>query len=132
MTTFTKLLRALVVLPILALVMASGTAHAERATLDAAKVIEIVTFSLKGHTTVPDFAKLDAAVEKQHVAKQPGFVGRHSAAGADGTWLVVVYWDSVEAADASMASFMDAAAAAEFVAALDGDTMAMTRYSVPE
>ncbi|MGC1505402.1 MAG: hypothetical protein WA782_14825 [Sulfitobacter sp.] len=132
MTTFNKLLRTFMALPILVLAMATGAAQAESVPLEAAKVIEIVTFTLKDDTTVPDFAKLDAAVQEQHVANQPGFVARHSAAGTDGAWLVVVYWDSVGAADASMASFMDAAAAADFVAALDADTMTMTRYSVPE
>lgn len=100
------------------------------ADISDAGVVEIVTFNLKDSVTAEAFAALDRAVEEQHVTKQPGFVARHAAAGEDGTWLVVVYWENADAADASMAGFMDAPAAAEFVAGLDADSMAMTRYDL--
>ena len=96
--------------------------------LTDAKIIEIVKFNINDGVNYDQFAPLDRALEVQHVSKQPGFVARHAAKGEDGEWLVVVYWASLDAADASMASFMDAPAAAEFVAHLDGDTMSMTRF----
>jgi hypothetical protein len=42
---------------------------------------------------------------------------------------VVVHWDSLKAADASMKSFMKAKAAGEFMSKIDTTTMSMKRYS---
>ena len=92
-------------------------------------VIEVVTFQLKEGVTFEQFQPLDKAVELQHVAKQPGFISRESAAGENGEWLVVVYWRSIEEAEASMASFSNAVAAAEFMSKIKLSTMSMKRYS---
>jgi len=67
-------------------------------------------------------------VERDHVARQPGFVARESAHGADGDWLVIVHWRSVADADASMASFEKAPAAAQFMSKIEASTMSMKRY----
>ena len=92
-------------------------------------VIEVVTLTVKDGVTMSEFALLDKAVEREHVSHQPGFVSRESAAGDDGEWLVIVRWRSVEDADASMSTFMDAPAAAEFVASIDASSMVMKRYT---
>ncbi|MGH7600926.1 MAG: antibiotic biosynthesis monooxygenase family protein [bacterium] len=91
-------------------------------------VIEIATFKLKQGVTADEFRPLDKAVEMQHVAKQPGFISRESAAGDNGEWLVVVHWRSVEDAEASMASFSSVKAAEQFMSKLDANTMSMKRY----
>jgi heme-degrading monooxygenase HmoA len=77
---------------------------------DSPQVIEVVTFKLKPGVTAKEFAPADKAVADQHVSKQPGFISRESAAGDDGTWLVIVHWATKKDADASMASFANAAA----------------------
>lgn len=92
-------------------------------------VVEIVTFRLKQGVTVDEFRPLDKAVEVQHVAKQPGFISRESAAGDAGEWLAIVHWRSVEDAEASMASFSDAPATEQFMSKVDESTMSMTRYT---
>lgn len=61
-------------------------------------------------------------------AVQPGFVSRESAHGAGGEWLVIVHWRSAKDADASMASFEKAAAAAQFMSKIEASTMSMKRY----
>lgn len=69
--------------------------------------IEIVTFKLKAGIAATEFAPIGKAAEREHVARQPGFVSResaHGADGADGEWLVIVHWRSAKDADASMAS----------------------------
>ena len=91
-------------------------------------IIEIVTFQLNPDVTVAEFHKLDKKVEVEHVAKQPGFIARQSAATEEGEWLVVVHWQSVADAEASMASFADAPATAQFMANMDVSTMRMKRY----
>ena len=91
-------------------------------------VIEVVTFKLKTGVSAAEFAPVDKAVGREHVAKQPGFISRESARGADGAWLVIVHWRSVRDADASMASFEKAAAAAPFMSKIETSTMSMKRY----
>jgi hypothetical protein len=92
-------------------------------------VIEIVTFKLKQGVTYAEFRPLDQAVQVQHVANQPGFISRESAAGEQGEWLVVVHWRSTADADASMTSFMDAPTAQAFLSKIDIATMSMKRYT---
>lgn len=91
-------------------------------------VIEIVTFKLKAGVAAAEFAPIDQAVEREHVSRQPGFVSRESAHGADGEWLVIVHWRSAKDADASMATFEKAPAAAAFMSKIEASTMSMKRY----
>ena len=53
-------------------------------------VIEIATFELAEGVTPESFFEVDRAVEKEHVAKQPGFLKRQSGYTEDGEWLAVV------------------------------------------
>lgn len=94
----------------------------------SAAVVEIATFQLKAGVSVADFQKLDKAVEIEHVSKQKGFVSRESGSTEDGGWVAIVHWESFSDVDASMASFADAPAAADFMANLDASTMEMKRY----
>jgi hypothetical protein len=103
-------------------------ADAAAGATPAAKVIEVVTFKLKPGVTAARFRLVDREVEAQHVSRQPGFVSRESAAGENGEWLVIVHWRSAADADASMASFEKAPAAARFMASLDASTMWMRRF----
>lgn len=93
------------------------------------QVIEVVHFKLANGVTPADFDAVNAAVERQHVSRQPGFISRETALGEDGKWLVVVHWRAIADADASMASFMSAPAAQDFMAKLDVPTMTMQRFS---
>lgn len=92
------------------------------------QVIEVVTFKLRGGVTAAEFRLVDHEVEAQHVSRQSGFVSRESAAGESGEWLVIVHWLSAADADASMASFEKAPAAAQFMSSIDTSTMLMRRY----
>lgn len=91
-------------------------------------VIEVVTLKITPGTPVETFRAADRAVERQHVLRQPGFISRETAAGTDGSWLVIVHWRSVKNAEASMASFEKAPAAARFMSLIAPGTMKMTRY----
>lgn len=98
------------------------------AATPSAKVIEVVTFKLRSGITAAQFRLVDQEVEAQHVSRQPGFVSRESAAGENGEWLVIVHWRSAADANASMASFEKAPAAAKFMSSIDVSTMLMRRY----
>lgn len=110
----------------------AATASANAVTKEASKVaavIEIVRFKLAAGISPQAFLALDQAVAREHVAKQAGFVRRESASTSEGEWLVIVHWASAAAADASMASFATAPAAAAFMKGLDASTMSMQRFT---
>jgi hypothetical protein len=96
--------------------------------MDINPIIEIVTLTIADGISAEHFAALDRVVEREHVSHQPGFISRESALGEQSTWLVIVHWASIPDAEASMASFADAPAAAAFMAAIKANTMVMTRY----
>jgi hypothetical protein len=93
-----------------------------------ASVTEVVTLKIKPDATVDAFRAADRDVERQHVARQPGFVSRESAPGADHSWVVIVHWRSTHDAQASMESFEKAPAAARFMSLVVPDTMQINRY----
>ncbi len=91
-------------------------------------VIEVVRFKLAPGVSTAAFLALDQAVEREHVAKQAGFLRRESASAPPGEWLVIVHWASAADADASMASFEAAPAAAAFMKGLEVSSMIMQRF----
>ncbi|MCR6479526.1 antibiotic biosynthesis monooxygenase [Variovorax sp. ZS18.2.2] len=92
------------------------------------QVIEVVTLKVKAGVSLEAFREIDAAVGREHVAQQPGFISRESASSGESDWLVIVHWRSAEDADASMASFGNAAAAKPFMDSIDATSMHMKRY----
>ena len=105
--------------------------------LEAAKpasgfVIEVTTFNRNDRMTESQFARADAAVEARYTSKQPGFLGRVSGESPDGTWAVVVYWEDVASAEASMKKFMNDASVVDYAAAIDATTMKMSHYRSAE
>ena len=91
-------------------------------------VVEVASFKLKDGVDPQEFAKLDKAVADGYVSKQPGFIQRESGLVDGDTWRVIVHWESLDDADASMESFMSASAAQGFLAGADTSTMKMQRY----
>ena len=94
-----------------------------------ATVVEIATFDFAEGVTAEAFAPVDARVESEHVSQQPGFVSRETGATETG-WVAIVYWATAEDAQASMDSFADAPAAADFMGMMNVETMQMTRYTI--
>ncbi|PMH26401.1 hypothetical protein BCU70_09590 [Vibrio sp. 10N.286.49.C2] len=91
-------------------------------------VVEVATFDLRDGVSAEQFMPLDTAVEDSHVSKQPGFISRKAGMSNKGYWRVIVHWESLEDAEASMASFMKAPAAAKFMQDANTSTMIMRRY----
>jgi heme-degrading monooxygenase HmoA len=108
------------------MIVVPGLASAGAAKADA--VIEVATFQLRQGVTPQEFAVVDKAMEREYIAKQPGFISREAAAGPNNEWLVVVHWKSLKDADASMASFEKAVPTAAFMGKLEASTMSMKRY----
>ncbi|WP_420573434.1 nuclear transport factor 2 family protein [Kordia sp.] len=93
-------------------------------------VLEVTTFKLKTTANPTKFNALDAAVETNYTSKQPGFINRQSGVNEKGEYVVLVYWNNMENADASMKKFMNDASVADFASMIDGKTMNMKRYHV--
>ncbi|WP_342807736.1 hypothetical protein [Alteromonas sp. M12] len=94
-----------------------------------AEVIEVASFTLNNDVTYQEFSVIDKRVEIEHVSKQPGFISRKKAKGENGEWLVLVHWQSLKDADASMNSFMQSKAANTFMSKIDTSSMIMKRYT---
>lgn len=100
----------------------------EKRTMKTPLIVEVVTLTLREGVSLEQFVALDQAVEREHVALQPGFIARESAPGQNRTWLVIVHWAAMEDAEASMSSFSDAPAASAFIDGIKPGSMVMTRY----
>lgn len=124
--------RSMLIAGIAAICAACGATQEGPSNILEPTVIEIATFKLKDGVAPAAFAPLDAAVETNHVSLQPGFVSRETGFTEQGDWLVIVHWESIAAAEASMASFAEAPAAADFMGSLDMSSMSMKRYEINE
>lgn len=95
-------------------------------------VLEVTTFKPKSTTNVSVFNQLDAEVEAKFTSKQPGFIRRQSGVNEQGEYVVLVYWNTTEDADASMQKFMGDASVADYAGMIEGATMKMARYTITE
>ena len=92
-------------------------------------VVEVVKFRLAQGAGEPAFLAENRKAQA-FVARQPGFVGREIARGDDGSWLVIVRWNSAAAADASFSKFVAAEEMKPFMGLLDSASMEAGRYTV--
>ena len=93
-------------------------------------VLEVTTFKTQPTTNASTFNKLDAEVENNFTNKQPGFISRQSGTNEKGEYVVLVYWDTHENAQASMQKFMTDKSVADYAAMIDASSMKMVRYDV--
>ena len=92
------------------------------------QIMEVTTFNIHSSVSPMAFAKRDAQVESDFTSKQPGFIKRQSGVDEEGTYVVVVFWESIANADASMNKFMNDASVGDYAQMIDGPTMNMSRY----
>lgn len=93
-------------------------------------VLEVTTFTLNNNANPQTFNDLDAAVEENFTRHQPGFIKRESGVNQKGEYVVIVYWDSQENADASMQKFMGDPSVADYAGMINAETMQMNRYNI--
>lgn len=114
------------VIGILAIVFSATSCSKEQS------VLEVTTFKTKSTVNNSVFNKLDAEVEGNFTINQPGFIKRQSGVDNEGNYVVLVYWDTHENAEASMQKFMSDASVAEYASMIDGSTMNMSRYTIDD
>lgn len=98
----------------------------------AQSVLEVTTFKIKTTANALTFNEHDAAVENNFTIHQPGFLHRQSGINDNGEYVVLVYWESLENAEASMKKFMSDESVTEFASMIDASTMDMSRYVVED
>lgn len=91
--------------------------------------VEVVTFTVRADVDPARFATVDAAVGREYVSQQAGFVRRTTAHTGD-AWVVIVTWADVQSAQASMDRYETAPAAAEQLSLMQDGTFSMTRFDV--
>ncbi|WP_243643652.1 nuclear transport factor 2 family protein [Tenacibaculum sp. M341] len=95
-------------------------------------VLEVTSFNLKTTANHLDFNKLDAEVESNFTSKQPGFIKRQSSVNDQGEYVVLVYWNTAQDADASMKKFMADTSVADYAGMIDPTSMKMARYTIED
>jgi len=91
-------------------------------------IVEVTTFKTKSTTNNQTFNTLDSEVENNFTSKQKGFIKRESTTNGNGEYAIIVYWETLPDADASMQKFMGDTSVADYAAMIDPSTMKMNRY----
>ncbi len=93
-------------------------------------IMEVTTFQLNSGADSKKFIIRDAEVENDFTSKQVGFIKRQSGVDDKGNYVVVVYWDKMADAEASMNKFMGDVSVADYAKMIDGSSMKMSRYAI--
>ncbi len=91
--------------------------------------IEMVSFKLASGSHEQAFLETNTAVENW-VVKQPGFQYRALTKQADGTWIDLVFWESLETAQQAGNAFMAAQEPKAMLAFIDKETVNMQHLPV--
>ncbi len=93
-------------------------------------IMEVTTFNINADVDPIAFKMRDAQIESDFTSKQPGFIKRQSGVTDKGEYGVVVFWESMADAEASMSKFMGDASVADYAKMIDGPSMKMARYGM--
>ena len=92
-------------------------------------MIELTTFRPAPGVSEADLLEADRLVQTRFMPRQPGFLRRTTARGADGGWLVVVLWASEDEATAAADRASSDAATTAFAALADPASVEVRRYT---
>ena len=96
------------------------------------QIMEVTTFKIKNGVSSAVFNKRDASIESDFTANQPGFIKRISGLTETGEIGVIVFWESLDNASASMKKFMGDPSVADYATMIDGSTMKLARYTMDD
>lgn len=91
--------------------------------------IEMVSFKLASGSSEQAFLETNTAVENW-VVKQPGFQYRALTKQPNGTWIDLVFWESLESAQQAGNAFMAAQEPKAMMAFIDKETVTMQHLPV--
>ena len=102
-----------------------------KSTSNPPYVMEVTTFTYSPNVDETKFWEEDAKVENDYTSKQAGFISRESGFdNSSGRVIVVVRWQSLKDAEASMQKFMGDASVQTYAGMIHGPSMEMTRYEI--
>lgn len=99
-------------------------------SLASNNVIEVTTFNLNAGVDANAFIARDAEIEQDFASQQPGFIRRTSGVDANGKYAVIVFWETLADADASIAAFGSDPTVADYFAMIDGNTFIAERFTI--
>ena len=94
--------------------------HGDGARLGGGEAIELAPFRLRQGVTEDALLAAADAIQRDFLGRQPGFVRRELARGADGRWADVVYWADGAAAEAAMEKAGESAACRAYFELMTG------------
>jgi hypothetical protein len=95
-----------------------------------ANIVEVIHFRPVADADPDELIREDARVGHEYTPKQPGFIDRQSGKNDNGDWVVIVHWEDVASAEASMAAFPKDPVATRFIELMDSSTFTMVRYDI--
>ncbi|SED06709.1 hypothetical protein SAMN04489761_4163 [Tenacibaculum sp. MAR_2009_124] len=98
--------------------------------LESKNVIEVTTFNLNDGIDANSFISRDSEIERDFASLQPGFIRRTSGVDENGKYAVIVFWDTLDDADASIAAFGQDPTVADYFAMIDGATFSAERFTI--
>lgn len=113
----------------LIVLLASCSSKNEK-TMNSKTIMEVTIFNIIDTVSPTDFKNRDLQVENDFTNKQAGFINRQSGINEKGEYVVVVFWETLADADASMAKFMKDASVADYAQMINGASMKMARYNM--
>jgi len=93
-----------------------------------ANVIEITYFKPKTEVSQETFGARNIRVGEEYASKQAGFISRETGVDADGTWVIVVHWETLAHAQASMQKWATEASVDDFKAMIEPSSFRMGVY----
>ncbi len=99
-------------------------------TLASKNVIEITTFNLNANVDIDAFIARDTEIEQEFASQQPGFIRRTSGVDANGKYAVIVFWETLADADASIAAFGVDPTVADYFAMIDANSFLAERFEI--
>lgn len=92
------------------------------------QVIEITYFKPKDSVSQETFGARNIRVGVEYAAKQAGFISRETGVDADGTWVIVVHWETLADAQASMQKWGNKTSVDDFKEMIDPNSFRMGVY----
>jgi hypothetical protein len=89
------------------------------------QVIEITYFKPKETVSQEVFGARNIRVGIEYAAKQVGFISRETGVDADGTWVIVVHWETLAHAQASMQKWGNETSVEDFKEMIDPNSFQM-------
>jgi len=98
--------------------------------IDPTIVVEVTTFNLNAGVDANAFEVRDTEIEQDFASQQPGFLKRMGGVDANGKYVVMVFWETLADADASIAAFGVDPTVADYFAMIDGNTFSAERFEI--